>query len=1413
MEGSDNHDRTDEAHIYSAAHTHTGFDQSTVDDACTAHASESLSRDHSSSQAEASSGRSLLLSTAPAVATCSNEPSPSSKPLTVAQNSEGMEDSGANPPRDNSMSQAEASSGRSLLYPQSLEGDSMPVSSAPQSRTKSSPAAQARLISSALQSASQIREPLTFESTLCASIVQGVDIDQYSPGVLALAVVAVPDDESFKGLLTSRIPLNKVLSYLCDAAAHRRHEVSYLQMEPQRWLVVAQCVWEDLVKKLDLRAAVAQVNAWLEFGQVGYEGARRFRDAVTRHAFESTTSDFDARACAMAVRSVTDVDDLKMLLSGYYNEFVIPPDEVIGILYEACVLILRCSDKGASLAELIPQVRETFLLRALHAPNAVKHVDADAFDADAMTSSYASGSITNATRAAASSGPVAYGTGASATLAGAAADWTVAAMLPNSPVPSAVPAPCRRDEPAPPAPVPQSDGRIPMPAVSGCRDAITSGVGGSRRGVAAAAVLPSPRPAPPLSLPSLLNPPAGTVLPASVQSDEGHASRPRRMVGGEDPFAHEKLQSQEELIRTLQAELQSARDSRFERERRRASAVRNLDAELGHEERLDATAPAASFDGHLFAMQSTPQLQLQAREELVATVGRASDGLIAAARVDLRDDMHRLQRACAAAGHSPIHALLQLRELVEYRRIDISVSRVVSAAVNLIASGTTPCDALDVAVDAYTPRAANDTEASAAASRAAESAIYAGREPQRVSRGATTSAPGGVSHNLPPQTRGSVPHPRPRATAGSGQGASQPMSQRGRSDDVRGEARGAHHGGSAVDHTRSRSSRSEDSRASYSEGDGSRHSSMFSQSFAESYERGGQQDDSRSFVEYGGSDGDESGRHNSPRRHPYHVSSSGGGRGCKSKGSGPSPPGGGRGGKGTGSRAPPSVPPSPPPVGLPSTPSTPVAVSSLPWLYWYPCSLASNRQCASIENPLPITMVLARAPTSPVELKLPPVDLSSTTGLLAYVNIDASASSALTMWASSRALLLRDLLLVVVWHMARGKSLAVAEQQVLEQLCNAVVAADRIGQRVSRAKIQKLQSGQRSSEVSSKPGKNIMRVIHILDAAFIPVNVFLQTKDWDTFRWTEGDAHAMLCALINLQNSHNCTFGQLCRKFVQVVTVARDDGLLQSIGNPLHDEFVAKIDSFDSAETLRVRLENHTVGTMPLRWWQPRRRGVAEGEGGGGYGDGGGRGRGDGGGGRGDAGGGGRGRGDGQRGTGYFGDGGKGGRGDGGKGRGRGDGGGGRGRGGKGGDGPPGTWGPLQPLANLERIFTEHPELFDGRTLGPLVNPDGDGQYGLQCPACSAMGFRLEENFCKYIRDNNSPPTGKGSTVPKPQDMVITHPVALCPNVHRAVRRFAGIDATRAWMLETTPREAFIDALEVALTAAGKPPYRAPRRG
>lgn len=502
-------------------------------------------------------------------------------------------------------------------------------------------------------------------------------------------------------------------------------------------------------------------------------------------------------------------------------------------------------------------------------------------------------------------------------------------------------------------------------------------------------------------------------------------------------------------------------------------------------------------------------------------------------------------------------------------------------------------------------------------------------------------------------------------------------------------------------------------------------------------------------------------------------------------------------------------------MGIPPSPTTPIIVNRLPRMFWYPCPVVANRPCAIIRAPLPIADVLARAPTTFIELKAPPFDLTAPSRLPTYVNIDAASSEALTTWASSRALLQRDLLHIVVWHMARGKAIQVAEQQVLEQLCNAIVGATRIGQRVSRARVLQLQSGQRSAEVSSQPGKNIRAVIHLLDSAFIPVNEFLQTKDWDTYRWLEGDAHSMFCELIDLQNNHNYSFASLRRKFVQVVTVAREDGLVQRIGNPMHDEFVAKIDRFSSAEELRGALETATVGTMPLQWWEPRRprdrdaradreraereraereRAQVDAKGGGratahydmageedtsgdvNYGFQG----------KGDKGGAGRGP--------PFG------------GRGRGDGG--------PPSGPPGGWGPIQPLKNIKRLFDEHPELFEGRKLGPLVNPEegGDGQYGLNCPGCAGLGFKKQENFCKYLRDNNSPPMGKGATVPKPRDMVITHPQELCPNIHRAARTKAGIDPTKAWMIEVSPRDPFIDDLEVALKAAGKPPFRAPRR-
>ena len=93
-------------------------------------------------------------------------------------------------------------------------------------------------------------------------------------------------------------------------------------------------------------------------------------------------------------------------------------------------------------------------------------------------------------------------------------------------------------------------------------------------------------------------------------------------------------------------------------------------------------------------------------------------------------------------------------------------------------------------------------------------------------------------------------------------------------------------------------------------------------------------------------------------------------------------------------------------------------------MYWYPCPVIASRPCAIIRAPLPIVDVLARAPTTLVELKLPPFDLTAPSRLPTYVNIDATSSEALTTWASSRALLQRDLLHVVVWHMARGKALS-----------------------------------------------------------------------------------------------------------------------------------------------------------------------------------------------------------------------------------------------------------------------------------------------------------------------------------------------------------------------------------------------------
>ena len=893
MEGSDYYDRLNKASTRPADDTHTGFARCAQSDALAAQQQETLQRDNTSTLAEATSGRSLLSLPVPAVDSLATEPFPRSAAVISAQESRGAADQGASSLRDLTTTSAEATAGRSLPAPPSLEGKRPFQSSASRSHPQPSPAAHARLISATLQSASLVRDPLTFESTLCASIVHEVDTDQYTSSALVLAVVAVPDDNAFKALLANPIRIGKVLSCLCNAASSRHHEVSF-PPEPRIWRVVAQCVWEDFVKQLDLLSTTAQVNAWLEFGQVEYEGASRFRDAVTRHAFESTSVDFDARACAMAVRSVADAADLNTLLSGYYDDFLIPPDEVIGVLYDACVLILRCSDRGASLSELVPDVRQTFMLRASCSPNAVKHVDADEFDDNAVTSSYAGASITVAPRAAATQGPIVYDSGASVCLRGAtdvAADPSLrpAPPLLGTTTSSAVAQGASsmpilteytdprdygvtyeqqqaggpgsvtwtRDRAAHQAQGP--DGVLCSPACSGPGEAgLRLRAPVSRKDTTAVGENPADRTYP-KSLPLRSAPAAAN----TVSQHEDRASRPGMLIGGVDPFQRDvnKPKSQEDVIRTLQQELQRARAVRYEREQKRVSTVRNLESALQHEEN-PALASTTSFDGFLSALQSTPQLQAQARSELAATVQRAGDNIIMSTRADVRGDMQRFQRACAASGQSPISALLQLQELVEHQRVDISVPRIVSAALLMIEHGTTPCDALDAAVDAYVPRAPNANAASEAASRAAASSIYEGRESQRMARRGASGATEFVDRNAPPQTRGSVPHPRP------------PRVQGDRSDGV---ARGAHHGTSDASQARSRSSRS--GGGSSSDHEASRHSSMFSASFAEAYDRGDQHD-SRSFVECGGSDGEESGRHSPSRRHqPYQSSSTSGGRG------------------------------------------------------------------------------------------------------------------------------------------------------------------------------------------------------------------------------------------------------------------------------------------------------------------------------------------------------------------------------------------------------------------------------------------------------------------------------------------------------------------------------------------------------
>ena len=61
-----------------------------------------------------------------------------------------------------------------------------------------------------------VRDPLTFESALTASIVQNVATEGLPPGALVLAVVSVPGDDACKAIIVHAIVrTEKALTCLC----------------------------------------------------------------------------------------------------------------------------------------------------------------------------------------------------------------------------------------------------------------------------------------------------------------------------------------------------------------------------------------------------------------------------------------------------------------------------------------------------------------------------------------------------------------------------------------------------------------------------------------------------------------------------------------------------------------------------------------------------------------------------------------------------------------------------------------------------------------------------------------------------------------------------------------------------------------------------------------------------------------------------------------------------------------------------------------------------------------------------------------------------------------------------------------------------------------------------------------------
>ena len=147
-----------------------------------------------------------------------------------------------------------------------------------------------------------------------------------------------------------------------------------------------------------------------------------------------------------------------------------------------------------------------------------------------------------------------------------------------------------------------------------------------------------------------------------------------------------------------------------------------------------------------------------------------------------------------------------------------------------------------------------------------------------------------------------------------------------------------------------------------------------------------------------------------------------------------------------------------------------------------------------------------------------------------YLDISPASDGASVAWATSRPLLLRDMLHLVVWQLARGKTLRVAEQIVLQGLCTAIIRCTALGTMVSRAQVSRLQSGVVGHGVNAEPSANIRTAIQLVDAALIASNEFIQSQEWDTFMWTKGSAARMLSRLIELSFAHEQNFTALRKK-------------------------------------------------------------------------------------------------------------------------------------------------------------------------------------------------------------------------------------------------------------------------------------------